>query len=203
MSFSFIADDKSLTDSLTSDGVITMTTDDVTMRDAEIDPVSQEDIVETGELTDEEIVDRTILYAFDQAAEYLEQGGEFEPFTIVVSGDELFIEEQPGETEEESFASARRTVYQMERLGDAYVFCFDGFVDLEDGHSDAIIVEWARKGDKLAQTIVKLYHLHDNHYHFEETLYQIGEAESFFNVTGTVSAVNSADAPQPPSDPEA
>ncbi|MDR0350284.1 MAG: hypothetical protein LBH64_01885, partial [Coriobacteriales bacterium] len=57
-----------------------------------------------GELTDEEILERTVLYAFDQGAEILEQTGELEPFTILIDGEELYIEEHPGQTEKESYA---------------------------------------------------------------------------------------------------
>jgi hypothetical protein len=209
MHFSFIADDKSLTDSLTSDGVITMAVDDISTQDFSDDVDVSSDVVETGELTDEEIVSRTILYAFDQGTEMLEQSGGFDPFTIVVSEEELFIEEQPGETEEESYASARRTIYQMERLCDAYAFCYDGFVDLEDGESDAIIVEWARKTDEFAQVIVKLYHRHGDHLHFGEELYQVGDADSLFKPVGDEVPANPEppspqdDAPQPLTDTEA
>jgi hypothetical protein len=216
MDFPSLSDDNSKTDTLTSDGVITMTEDVTTAQDPQDDTVALDDIVEEGELTDEEIVSRTILYAFDQGIEMLEQSGGFDPFTVVVSDDELYIEEQPGETEEESYASARRTVFQMERLCDAYAFCYDGYVNLEDGESDAIIVEWARKGDGAAQTLVKLYHRHGDHLHFDEELYQVGEAESLFSPSSSTAddgtsgdvgsdrapAPSQDDAPQPPTDSE-
>jgi hypothetical protein len=134
-----------------------------------------------GELDAEGILGRTVLYALEQGAEKLEQNGGFEPFTILIEGEELYIEEQPGETEEQSYAAARRTVYQMERLCNAYVFCYDGFVDLEEGTSDALVAEYASKGDEKAQVIVRLYHRHGDHYHFDEVLYQVGEADTLFS----------------------
>ncbi|MDR3036800.1 MAG: hypothetical protein LBU31_00080, partial [Coriobacteriales bacterium] len=99
-----------------------------------------EDVIAQGVLSSEQILERTVLYALDQGVEMLEQNGGFEPFTVLISGEELYIEDQPGETEEESYESARRTLYQMERMCNAYVFCYDGYVDLEDGTSDAVVV---------------------------------------------------------------
>lgn len=165
-----------------------MATEDTNGQNDTIGAEVLEERVETGELNAEEIVSRAILYAFDQGREMLEQGGSFEPFTIIVSGEELFIEEHPGETEEESYESARHTVFQMEKLCDAYAFCYDGYVDLDDGASDAIIVEVARKGDEIAEAIVRLYHRHDEQLHFDEELYQVGEADSLFAAADSVLA---------------
>jgi hypothetical protein len=144
------------------------------------DHAQQQDILAEGELSSEQILERVVLYALDQGTEKLEQSGALEPFTILIEGEELFIEEHPGETEEESFDSARRTIYQMERLCNAYVFCYDGYVTLDEGTSDALIVEYANKTDEKAQVIVRLYHLHGDHYHFDESLYQVGDAETLF-----------------------
>lgn len=158
-----------------------MTTDDKDLTAGPADPISPEDITGQGELDSEQILERAILYALEQASEKLEQSDGFDPFTILIKGEELFIEDQPGETEEESFASARRTVFQMERLCDAYVFCYDGLVELDEGPSDALIVEHANKKDEQAQIIVCLYHIHDDHYHFSEDLYHVGEAPTLFS----------------------
>jgi hypothetical protein len=150
--------------------------------------------VAEGELSSEQILERAVLYALDQGREMLEQSGEFEPFTVLIDGEELYIEEHPAESEEESYASARRTVYQMERVCSAYAFCYDGYVDLEDGTSDALVVEFANKGDKQAQIIVLTYHRHDDHYHFNDTLYQVGETDTLFGGTPEGSPGDDADA---------
>ncbi|MDR0347269.1 MAG: hypothetical protein LBH56_02715 [Coriobacteriales bacterium] len=168
------------------------------------------DVVGEGELNSEEILERTVLYALEQAAEALSQAGSFEPFTILIDGEELFIEEQPGNSEEDSYASARRAIYQMERICNAYVFCYDGYVDLEDGASDAVVAEFANKGDEKAQVVVMMYHLHGDHYHFDETLYQVGEADTLFSnetAAKTEEEYRDTDAPSPaptsPASPEA
>jgi len=171
-----MTEDKDFTDEPQSDD---LQSDDL-QSDALLDTIPMEDIVAEGELDSAEILERTILYAFEQASEMLEQGGGFDPFTILIKGEELFIEDQPGDTEEESYDSARRTIFQMGELCDAYIFCYDGFVELDDGPSDAVIVEHANRGDEQAQIIVCLYHLHDDHYHFDENLYHVGEADILF-----------------------
>jgi hypothetical protein len=169
------------------------------------DHAQQPNIIAEGELRSEQILERVVLYALDQGTEKLEQSGTLEPFTILIEDEELFIEEHPGEDEEASYASARRTVYQMERLCNAYVFCYDGYVVLDEGTRDALIVEYANKGDEKAQVIVRLYHSHDDHYHFDESLYQVGEAETLFgglaspdisaDTSSDISSVAPSDAP--------
>ena len=171
-----MTDDKNLADESpkTTDSQETIGSTEIS---SVIDPDS---IVAQGELNSEEILERIILYAFEQASEMLNQADGFDPFTILIKGEDLFIEEQPGESEEESFASARRTICQMKELCDAYLFCYDGFVELDDGPSDAIILEHARQGDEQAQILVCLYHEHDDHYHFDENLYHVGETQTLF-----------------------
>jgi hypothetical protein len=174
-----------------------------------------QDAVAEGELSSEQILERTVLYALEQAAEKLGQNGGFDPFTILIEGEELYLEEHPGESEEASRRSARLTVYQMERLCDAYVFCYDGYVELaddvdadgtsgaddvdadadadaedgadadalDDGHAntrDALVAEYASKGDALAPVIALMYHRHGDHYHFDDTLYQVDEVAPLF-----------------------
>ena len=159
-----------------------MMIEDTNREDDLQNPLQQFDIVSEGELTDEEVLSRTVLYTLDQGAEKLVQNGGFDPFTILISGEELFIEDQPGDTEEESYESARRTIYQMEHLCNAYTFCYDGFVELEDEPGDAIVIEYANKGDKQAQIVMCLYHIDDDdEYHFDENLYQVGETETLFS----------------------
>ena len=141
--------------------------------------IPSEDIAAEEELDTEEALARVIMYAFDQGREKLIEVGAFDPFTICLKGEELYIEEHPGDDAEESYASARRTVFQMALLSEAYVLCYDGYVELDEGPSDALIVECAHAEDEQAQIIVCLYHTHDDEYHFDEDLYQVGETYNF------------------------
>jgi hypothetical protein len=215
----FLSDDKPSTDFRTVDGVILMTTNerDTDGADGAGDTSgAPQDAVAEGELSAEQILERTVLYALEQGAEKLGQAEGFDPFTILIDGEELYLEEHPGESEEVSRASARRTVYQMERLCDAYVFCYDGYVELADGADedgedgdtgdtgevnggadtedagtrDALIAEYASKGDEQAPIVALMYHRHGDHSHFDDTLYQIGEADTLFgqDSSGTAGA---------------
>lgn len=139
-----------------------------------------EDVVEQGELNADEILEGSILFALDEAAEELEATGELEPFIVILQGEELFVEKLPSSSEEVSYAAARRSVYQMEKICNAYVFCYDGYVELDEGTSDALITEFANKGDEQAQVIVRLYTNDDDKLEIEEELYHVGDADTLF-----------------------
>ena len=148
------------------------------MTDNEDGVVQDSEII--GELSEEDPVERAVFIALDEAATKLDEQGEFEPFIIIVQGDEIHIEEQEGDDEDEIIAAARRTVFQMANVADAYILAYDGYVDLEDGVGDAIIVEYARAGEEEAQVLGWLYNVHGDHIHFEEPLYSLGTSVSLF-----------------------
>jgi hypothetical protein len=133
-----------------------------------------------GEIDEDNAVDQMLLYALEQAAEMLEQGEGFDPFTILLKDDEFFIEEHPGDAIEDCSASAQRTIRQMALVTSDYVFCYDGYVDLDEGQHDAIIAERGHKGSETAEVFAMLYEQHDDHLHFDDTLYGIGEADNHF-----------------------
>ena len=148
--------------------------------DLDVEDLRFAGIVGEGELDSSKVLDRSILYAFEQGSEKLCQSQGFNPFLVLIKGEELFIEEQPAESEADSYASARRTIFQMDKICASYIFCYDGYVTLEDGDSDALVVEYASREDEAAQVIVRLYHEHDGHYHFDDGLYAVGDAPSLF-----------------------
>jgi hypothetical protein len=130
----------------------------------------------------EKALDKVVFFAFDEARQKLEQGAEFEPFTILVEGDQLHIESHPGDDAVECFNSARKAVLAMELLSDAYVFCYDGFVSLDDGTRDAIVVERAEKDADVGEAFALLYDFDEktSTLNLEETVYMLGEAPSLF-----------------------
>lgn len=139
-----------------------------------------EDIDVEGELNSEDLLDKVILYAFDQAQQKLEQGGFVEPFTILIEGDNLKIENHTGEDAAECFESARLSIYAMDKLINAYVFCYDGYVELDDETRDALIVEYASKGDESGEALALLYTEDGDSLTFDDNLYSLGEAPTFF-----------------------
>lgn len=142
---------------------------------------SLDDIEFEGELNSEDLLEKVILYAFDQAQQKLEQGGFVEPFTILVEGDNLKIENHTGEDAAECFESARLSIYAMDKLISAYVFCYDGYVELEDETRDALIVEYANKGDEPGEALALLYTEDGDTLVFDDNLYNLGEAPTFFS----------------------
>ena len=145
----------------------------------EVDAVVLSDEI-IGELSDEDPLERTVFYALDEAATKLDEQGAFEPFLIILQGEEMFIEELEGDDEEEIFASARRSVFQMDNIAEAYVLTYDGFVDLEDGPSDSILLEYAARDDATAKVLAWLYEQHDGHIHLRDPLYSLGESPTMF-----------------------
>ncbi len=136
------------------------------------------DAIELDETND---LDKIILYALDEATEKLEQSGELEPFTVILNGENLFIESHPGEDAVECFNSAAEAVKLLAHVMDAYVFAYDGYVTTSSGARDAIIAERARPGDETAEVFAILYTLDeegDGTLSFEEGIYDLGSAAS-------------------------
>ncbi|MCL2883089.1 MAG: hypothetical protein FWF30_01285 [Coriobacteriia bacterium] len=170
------------------------------MTDEELDGVVLGDEV-MGELSEDDPAESAVFFALDEAATKVEEEGTFDPFLVVLQGEELFVEEQDGEEEEEIYESAKQTLFEMELLADAYVFCYDGYVDLDEGTHDAILVEWARKDSPSAQVLAWLYKDHEDHIDFIEPLYTLGEADSFFS--SAASAASAAESKGEKSDGDA
>ena len=144
------------------------------------DSVTEMDVPEDGELVDENPVDRIALYAFDQAREQLEEYGGFNPFVILLEGENIHIEEFPFDDDEECRAAVQTSVFQMEKLISAYVYCYDGYAELDEGEMDGILVERGIKGNAEGEAFMRAYEAHDDHYHFEEIFYSLGAAPTFF-----------------------
>jgi hypothetical protein len=69
----------------------------------------------------------------------------------------------------------------LEHVLDAYVFAYDGYVSTNEGIRDAIIVERGKPGEETAEAFATLYTLDeegDGTLHFEEGVYDLGEAAS-------------------------
>lgn len=128
----------------------------------------------------DKVMEKVVFFALDQAVQTQEQGGVIVPFTVLVKGDDLCVENHPGDTVEDCFKSAETTVFASALLIDAYVFCYDGFVDLADGEHDAIILEAAQKDGDAAEAYAFTYEEKDDKLVYGEALLGVGETESFF-----------------------
>lgn len=148
--------------------------------------MAEEDF-ETGEVEAiemDEVLEKVINYCAEEAKEKLAQTGTFEPFTVVVEGDNMHIENFPGDDPEKIREEARVAVATASSFADYYCFCFDGYVDTDAGNYDAIIIEAAAREDDHAMAVVCLYKEGDSgdgSLVFDEGLAYVSDTETWFD----------------------
>ncbi len=127
---------------------------------------------------DEEL-ESLLIQVIDEAQAKMSEGDQVPPFTSVIVGDKLF-QESHGGTTDECFASARDAVMNMAGAR-AYAFCYDGYIDTDEGEKDAIIAEGGVAGDAQAVAVGLMYELDDegNITHFDEEVVYIAETDNF------------------------
>lgn len=143
--------------------------------------MSESHAASAAALNEENPLDKIVLYALDEAVEKLEQGGDLEPFTVILHGDNLHVETHPGDDVLACFATAAAAVERMAHVAEAYVFAYDGYISTDEGTKDAIIAERGRPGKEVAQAYALLYTIDeegDGSISFEEGIYDLGEAPS-------------------------
>ena len=129
---------------------------------------------EVPEIPDE--LERVLVFALDEAKEKIEGGEDVIPFTTLVVKDNLFIESHPGDSAEECFEAAEKNV-RGARGADCYAFCYDGYIETDDGVKDALIAEGGVPGADEGYAIAYLYEVDDEGaYTFESEAAYIGEA---------------------------
>ncbi len=100
---------------------------------------------------------KTVIVAvLNEAADKMEAGEEVVPFTGLAVKENLFIETHPGDDTEKIFLAARKEV-QGARGATAYAFCYDGFLDTEEGAVDALIAEGGLPGEEQGFAFGYLY----------------------------------------------
>ena len=146
-----------------------------------------DEIYETEEqevLEMDEVLEKVISYCAEEAKEKLAQVGSFEPFTVIVEGDNMHIESHPGDDPEQIRARARVAVATASSFADYYCFCFDGFVDTDAGELDAIVIEAAARDQEQAFVIVNLYNVNESGEGtlvFEDELAFVDNTETWFD----------------------
>lgn len=132
---------------------------------------------EVPEIPDE--LERVLVFALDEAKEKIEGGEDIIPFTALVVKDNLFIESHPGDSAEECFEAAEKNV-RGARGADCYAFCYDGYIETDDGVKDALIAEGGVPGADEGYAIAYLYEVSDEGaFTFESEAAYIGEAPNF------------------------
>lgn len=121
------------------------------MSDRMVDP---ENNTPTEDIDD--VLKAVIAAVLDEAAGKLEAGEEVVPFTGLAVKENLFIETHPGDDVEACFLSARREV-QGARGATAYAFCYDGYIETDEGTRDALIAEGGLPGQEEGYAFGYLY----------------------------------------------
>lgn len=104
----------------------------------------------------DDVLKTVIRAVLDEAVGKMEAGEEVVPFTGLAVKENLFIETHPGDDVEECFLAARREV-EGARGATAYAFCYDGYIETEDGMRDALIAEGGLPGEEQAYAFGYLY----------------------------------------------
>lgn len=128
-----------------------------------------------------EILERVLLYALDEGKQKMAAGNEVVPFTALVVKESVFIETHPGGGADECFNLAQHTV-EGARGATAYAFCYDGYVETNEGVKDALIAEGGIPGAANGYAIGLLYSNDaEQGVVFNENPSYIGEAPNFMD----------------------
>ena len=125
-----------------------------------------------------EIVEQVLLMALDEAKNTMVAGDDVVPFTCLAVKENVFIETHPGDDADECFAKAKKEVSNA-RGAAAYAFCYDGFVDTDDGVRDVIIAEGGLPGSPDGFAIGMIYEETEEGFSIDEEPVYIGEAPNF------------------------
>ncbi|MDO5043501.1 MAG: hypothetical protein Q4D92_08325 [Slackia sp.] len=125
----------------------------------------------------DETLEVLLLQAIEEAQQRMEDGEEVVPFTALLIGESVFEETHTGSTDE-CFESAQNTIEGAEGAR-AYAFCYDGYVETDDGDKDAIIAEGGLAGEGKGVAVGLLYTEGEAGIEFEEEVCYIAEAPNF------------------------
>lgn len=167
---------------------------------SQLDPALAEEN-ELIEIDFPEDVQKVLFYSIDEATKKIETGEELVPFTMVLAGEDLFMDSHPVDEVDECFASARQAINAIAHIADAYVFCYDGYIETEDGDHDMLIAEVGMKGEEKGVAYGLIYELElpeteDGNVSaaFDEGLLLLGDTDNLFdpNAVKTAEALQEA-----------
>jgi len=98
------------------------------------------------------VLESVLRYCLKDARERMEKGEQIIPFSALAVKDTLFFEEHPGDDVAQCFNSARKTV-QGAKGADAYGFCYDGYIETDQGKADCLIAEGGVPGEEYGHAI--------------------------------------------------
>ncbi len=136
------------------------------------------DVNEVPEFDEE--LESLLIQVLEEAQRRMLEGEELSPFTSVVVKDKLFQETHQGAIEE-CFASARDTVRNTAG-GRIYAFCYDGYIETDEGEKDIVIAEGGVVGESQAYAVGVLYEIDSEGFasNFSEEVVYIAETANFW-----------------------
>lgn len=157
------------------------------MVEREVDP----NITEVPDL--DETLAKVLQYVVREGQERYDKDGDFAPFTAVAVKDTLVLETLDGEEPDEFYGMARHTVQNVSGA-EAYAFCYDGYLNTDDGEKDAIIAEGGIPGEHAGAAVCLVYEDKDEgeREYFEPIAY-IGEAPNFMEFTSDIKPLDEED----------
>lgn len=118
-------------------------------------------------------VQRAMEQAFNEAQQYLDAQGGFQPFTVTVVDEGLEVNAHEGDTPDAIRESVKGLL--AVDMPEGYALAYDGFIDTDEGTLDAVIVEVADRGATKADALAMIYTKDaDGNYTFEPTYGYIG-----------------------------
>ncbi len=134
----------------------------------------------------DETMEHVLSYCLDEAQNKKIELGSFDPFTVIVEGENMHIETYPDEDPEIARANAEAQIRTASSFATHYALCYDGYVEAEEEETgkeadlDGIIVECAQRDMDEAMAIVLIYDEDGDRIEFSEEAGYAGPAEFLF-----------------------
>lgn len=161
--------------------------DNINRFDMDMSNVTEND-AELMEVELSEDLQKILFYAFDEAVGKLESRDGLIPFTVTLAGDDIYVDcyDDP----DKCMDLARESVNIIAHIANAYVFCYDGFIELEDGtEADMVIAEIGEKGSDVALAFGLVYEVGgDGNIQYDEALIELDEVANLFDPEAVAAA---------------
>ncbi len=139
------------------------------------DRTIETEVAEVPEIN--ELLESLMLQTIEEAQIKLEETNELAPFTAVIIGKSVFEETYTGDTNE-CFTAAEDTVSNMENAV-AYGFCYDGYLETNNGEVSCIICEGGLPGEESGIALALIYTEDNNEFEFNEEVIFLGETPNY------------------------
>ncbi len=123
-------------------------------------------------LEDAGALEMAVRHAFWEACELLRRDGALMPFTVVCTSSGMEMADHPAASSDEVYEGVKTLLARV--APEAYVLCYDGSIDVDGRHTDAVVCEAARRGDSEASLLALPYTIGENGYVFDDAYACVG-----------------------------